>query len=234
MCGGLYALRGTIAEINFLFAGDPRLGELIQEAKEAYDQGQLGPFREHIRRILCATPYMRPMDQVPVIANDGNGSVRFTSMRWGTKLEGSHSMVFNTRSETVATKPMWKRAWHNCQRCVVVAGGFYEWPQKDKPYYFGDNDGNPLLFAGIWISDSSGEWCSILTKKPHRWFEFYHNREPLFVQYDNLQRWIHDTTPPKDLQQDQWPDFYEHWPCNKPTPGKFPERASQKDLFWET
>jgi SOS response associated peptidase (SRAP) len=58
--------------------------------------------------------------------------------------------MFNARSETVASKPIFKRLLsHN--RCVVAYDGFYEWlvdEHKEKqPYFVHYSDNRPMLMA---------------------------------------------------------------------------------------
>jgi len=58
----------------------------------------------------------------------------------------------NARSETVAEKPSFRHAF-KCQRCLLVADGFYEWQQTDdrkQPYYVRMKDGAPFGMAGLW------------------------------------------------------------------------------------
>lgn len=61
--------------------------------------------------------------------------------------------TYNARTETVATKPLFRNAWKRKQFCVVPAENFYE-PCYDtgKPvrWRITDADGQPLGIAGIW------------------------------------------------------------------------------------
>src|SRR5271163_5011098 len=76
--------------------------------------------------------------------------------RWGlvpffAKDPSVGNRAFNARAETVATKPMFRRAFHK-RRILIPADAFYEWKKtggpKD-PYAFRRSDGDPLVFAGL-------------------------------------------------------------------------------------
>jgi hypothetical protein len=52
----------------------------------------------------------------------------------------------NARSETAATKPMFRAAFKK-RRCLILANGYYEWEKASKPkqpYYYRMKDENPF------------------------------------------------------------------------------------------
>jgi putative SOS response-associated peptidase YedK len=54
-------------------------------------------------------------------------------MRWGIVpawKHGSAPLLINARSETAATKPMFRKALQS-RRCLIPANGFYEWVRRD-------------------------------------------------------------------------------------------------------
>ncbi len=60
--------------------------------------------------------------------------------------------MINARTETVATKPAFRRAFRE-RRCLILADGFYEWQRQDgrkQPYYIRLREGRPFAFAGLW------------------------------------------------------------------------------------
>lgn len=70
---------------------------------------------------------------------------------WSTDAKGGARMI-NARSETVATKPSFRRALQ-ARRCLVPADGWYEWQRGEnhkQPYYSHRADGGSLAMAGIW------------------------------------------------------------------------------------
>ena len=61
--------------------------------------------------------------------------------------------TFNARSETVATKPSFRDAWRNGQRCIIPAESFYEpdWRSgRAVPTRIIRADGEPMGIAGLW------------------------------------------------------------------------------------
>ena len=85
-------------------------------------------------------------------------------MHWGllpfwAKDRKIASRMINARSETVAEKPAFRKAFAD-RRCIVPASGFYEWKRegKDKqPYHIITVDGSIMCFAGIhecWMDPS--------------------------------------------------------------------------------
>jgi putative SOS response-associated peptidase YedK len=86
-------------------------------------------------------------------------------LRWGlvpswAKDVSMGDRMINARSETVATKPAYKRSFAR-KRCIIPADGFYEWKvvgppstpkgrPKKQPMFVHRRDGEPLAFAGLW------------------------------------------------------------------------------------
>jgi putative SOS response-associated peptidase YedK len=62
--------------------------------------------------------------------------------------------MINARSETVASKPAFRRAFAK-RRCIVPVDGFYEWKavpgqKRKQPFFIHRPDGEPYAFAGLW------------------------------------------------------------------------------------
>ena len=128
-----------------------------------------------------------------------------TQMHWGllpfwAKDRKIASRMSNARSETVAEKPAFRKAFAD-RRCVVPASGFYEWKRegKDKqPYYITTADGSILCFAGIYESWTDPETkedvrsVSILTTEPNALMASIHNRMPVILGGDQIDSWLTD------------------------------------------
>jgi putative SOS response-associated peptidase YedK len=75
-------------------------------------------------------------------------------LRWGlipswADDPGIGSRMINARSETVAEKPSFRRAFKK-SRCLMLADGFYEWRKENggkQPYYVWMKNGGPFAFA---------------------------------------------------------------------------------------
>lgn len=107
--------------------------------------------------------------------------------------------TFNARVETVHEKPMYRGAYR-ARRCVVPASGFYEWtgPKGGKqPHIFVAADGSPILaLAGLWErwrNPDTGEdvvSCTLIVTEPTQWMLPYHDRMPVLLQQEAVDRWL--------------------------------------------
>ena len=140
--------------------------------------------------------------------------------RWGlipswAKDPSIGSRLINARSETVAEKPAFKKAFER-RRALVPADGYFEWyagepregekkPAK-QPFYITPKDGSVLAMAGLyefWKDRSTDEWVvsyTILTTSAEDDLGHVHDRMPLFLEPDAYDSWL-DPAPrsPDDL-----------------------------------
>ena len=108
--------------------------------------------------VLEANFNVAPTEDVYAVRAD-NGERALASMRWGlvpfwAKDLKIGSRMINARSESVADKPAFRRAFTK-RRCLLPADGFYEWQklegQKAKqPWFIHRTDDEPLVFAGLY------------------------------------------------------------------------------------
>lgn len=76
--------------------------------------------------------------------------------------------TYNARSETAASKPSFRDAWHNGQRCIIPVEALYEpdWRSgKAVPTRIRRADGHPAGLAGLWSrwKSPAGEWVYSFT-----------------------------------------------------------------------
>jgi putative SOS response-associated peptidase YedK len=139
-------------------------------------------------------------------------------VRWGlvpswAKDVSIGSRLINARSETVAEKPAFRRAFAR-RRCLLPADGYYEWmvlgaaeasdrPGKKakQPYFIHRADGGPLAFAGLyelWRDRSVPDedpaawlWSAtiITTTAPDELGEI-HDRMPMVIPPDSWADWL--------------------------------------------
>jgi putative SOS response-associated peptidase YedK len=152
-------------------------------------------------------------------------------MKWGlvppwAKDPAIGSQMINTRSETVTEKPSFRHAirYH---RCIVPAGGFFEWLRTGKnktPMYIRRKDGGPLGLAGIWEEwkspdGSSLDTFSILTTTANKLVAPIHDRMPVLLAPDEYPTWLnrHLTDPDqlKPLYQPFPADLLEAYPVSE-------------------
>jgi putative SOS response-associated peptidase YedK len=140
-----------------------------------------------------------PTQEVPAVVA-GNGGRRLEMLRWGlipswADDPGIGSRMINARSETVAEKPSFRRAFKE-RRCLIPADGFYEWQKTNgskQPYYFRMKDGRPFAFAGLWESwagDGEIRSCTILTTDANHLVGEIHQRMPVILPSEYYELWL--------------------------------------------
>ncbi len=123
-------------------------------------------------------------------------------LRWGlipfwAKEAKIGNKMFNARSETLDSKPAFKRTFGS-RRCIVPVTGFYEWAKPSKqPVFIQRADGDPLALAGLWESwrgpDRDQEplhSCTIITGKPNAKVAEFHDRMPVVLPPTAWQDWL--------------------------------------------
>jgi putative SOS response-associated peptidase YedK len=144
-----------------------------------------------------------PTTTVDVIVS-GDDKRALVPMRWGLipswwkkSLKEMKMATFNARSDTIATKPMFRDAFKR-RRCLIPASGYYEWQtigKEKQPHYFTRKDGEIITIAGIhdaWNNPETGERlssCSMVITEPNSFVASVHNRMPVILEKDNFDTW---------------------------------------------
>lgn len=132
---------------------------------------------------------------------------RLRVMRWGlvpfwAKDRSIGNRMINTRSETAASKPAFRRSLAR-YRCLMPADGWFEWQRgadgSKQPYFMTRPDGSSLAFAAIWSTwrDPKAEegadplvTCSVLTTGAVGQLTEIHDRMPLVLPKAQWTRWL--------------------------------------------
>ncbi len=119
---------------------------------------------------------------------------------WAKSLKDGARMI-NARSDSVASKPAFKKAFER-KRCLILADGFYEWKVLDKkrkqPYFIGLKDRRPFAFAGLWEtwrapdSEEPVYTCSVITTDANASLSRLHDRMPVILPPEAYTRWLED------------------------------------------
>ena len=108
----------------------------------------------------------------------------------------------NARSETAHAKPSFRRAVAS-RRCLVPAGGYYEWYRPSKvPFYIHAADGTTLAMAGLyelWSDPTNPEapirqTFTIMTREPRAEIAKIHDRMPVLMPKSEWTHWLSPTT----------------------------------------
>lgn len=159
-------------------------------------------FQFHERPNLAARYNIPPTSQILAIRKRGADGYEAFLPVWGlippfAKNRQAAPRMINARSETIAEKPSYRRAYQK-QRCLIPADGFYEWKAEEngqkQPYYFYADNQQPLAFAGIWEvwQDPNGTdivSCSILTQPAPTYIKQIHHRAPVILAAAQFSLW---------------------------------------------
>ena len=128
-------------------------------------------------------------------------------LRWGlipafADPESFDRLLINARSETVATKPVFRDSFAH-ERCLIPADGFYEWQRTDtgkRPHFFSLPDRALFAFAGISARSEGGggvvvNSCALLTCEPSPQVAPIHKRMPVILQPEGEDAWLDPTSP---------------------------------------
>lgn len=124
---------------------------------------------------------------------------------WGAINPRDSKPLINARSETVATSPLFARAFL-MSRILIPADGFFEWTNdrgQRKAHYFQPPDGRPFAFAGLAINTPANanedreEAAVILTTAASPPVRPYHHRMPLVIAPGDFAQWLDRDTKPK-------------------------------------
>lgn len=128
-------------------------------------------------------------------------------MKWGlipswAKTASIGSKMINARSETLAEKPSYKRAFAK-RRCLIPADGYYEWTTLEdgtkQPYFHKPADGSLFVMAGlyeIWKDPEEEDpdarvWsCTVITTTAADDVGHIHDRSPMVLDQSDWERWL--------------------------------------------
>jgi putative SOS response-associated peptidase YedK len=143
-----------------------------------------------------------PGTRVLMICADGESGELFSEpAHWGftpgwLKPGKSGFRPINARAETVATKPMFRRAFER-RRCILPADGFYEWKvlaQGKQPWFIRPRNDGLFGFAAIYeagneLTDNTHS-CAIVTTKANKLMQSIHDRMPVILDRNDYTRWL--------------------------------------------
>ena len=146
-----------------------------------------------------------PTQQVACIRQVAAAELESVNLRWGLVPSWADDLkigarMINARSETVADKPAFRKAFRT-RRCLVIADGFYEWKKTGKskqPFYISRVDSKPFFMAGLWESwhnkqESTSkpvETCTIITTQANELMMPLHDRMPVIMPHESLEMWL--------------------------------------------
>jgi putative SOS response-associated peptidase YedK len=156
---------------------------------------------------LPARAQVTPGQAVPVITNAAPEALQW--FRWGlvpawaTDASIGHRLI-NARAETLDEKPAFRTAL-KARRCLILASGFYEWPQTGAktPYRIRLTSGALLAFAGLWDTWRAPDGtplytCTLITTAANALMAPIHHRMPVILPPEDHAAWLAPTPQPAD------------------------------------
>ena len=143
--------------------------------------------------------------QTRIVTVGRSGGLRVAQGRlWGAPNPRDGKPLINARSETVATSPLFSRAFA-ASRVLVPADGFFEWTKEGtarRGHYFQQPGTGPFGLAGIAVTQENGSAPSepgavILTTAASESVKAVHDRMPLRVAPPDFDLWL---DPAADLR----------------------------------
>lgn len=134
---------------------------------------------------------IRPTDTIPVLANTPALQTGAYAMRWGYTMPDGTPM-FNARSETAASKAMFKDGMAQ-RRCIIPASHYFEWEKRGKErikYAIAPEGSRTIYMAGIYRKEGNHATCTILTRAPAPEIAFIHDRMPVILPAEAVADWL--------------------------------------------
>ncbi|MBL4820896.1 MAG: SOS response-associated peptidase [Gammaproteobacteria bacterium] len=146
-----------------------------------------------------------PGQLIAAFTVDGSKAMRWGLIpSWSDEVSGKYS-TFNARIETISSKPAFRHAWSECQRCLIPALGYFEWrtlQSGKQPYFIRSSETKPLFFAGLYESAREQKIpssCSILTQPARSDLAGVHPRMPVILPLDFRQSWF-ESSPEQAME----------------------------------
>ena len=143
---------------------------------------------------------IRPTNSSVVLAGH-QARIHAGIMRWGLPRYDGKGLIINTRSETALEKQMFRESTLH-RRCLIPARVFYEWDRSKRMVTFSQPDQSLIWMAGIY--DESHRF-SILTTEANESVSKFHDRMPVLLSPEDLNRWLFDHTATEKLLAEKMP-----------------------------
>ena len=139
-----------------------------------------------------------PDSLVPVIASNRAGKKTVFPMIWGYHVQGVGRLIANARVETAPEKPAFRDGWA-MHRCIIPASWYYEWEhiptangktKAGEKYAIMPKGGELTWLCGLYRMEEGYPHFVILTREPGESIAFIHDRMPMILPEEAVERWI--------------------------------------------
>ena len=185
---------------RYFLEESPELRPIVEEM----NRSPLVPlFMDH--QAFMAHGEICPSAVVPAVASNKAGRRTVYPMKWG--FTGKNGLLINARVETAAEKPTFRDSWL-AHRCAIPASCYYEWEHiagengKKKlgsKYAIRAANANVIWLCGLYRMEKGAPAFVILTREPCENLRFIHDRMPLILPMEAVDKWIRPDTSPESL-----------------------------------
>ena len=198
--------------------------EMLAELRPIVEEAEGSALKERmvskLGRPLVTEGEVRPTDIVPVIAPNRSGARAVFPMVWGFSRPRSSSPLVNARVETAGTKPTFRESWER-RRCIIPASYYFEWEhvlnaatgktRTGDKYRIHPKGSAVTWLAGLYrIEERSGIQVpvfAVLTREPSEEIRFIHDRMPVILPEEDIERWISPDGRPDEILKDTLTDM---------------------------
>ncbi len=131
-----------------------------------------------------------PGSKILVIVKGENGWVGGLAT-WG--IPTPRAFLINARSETVGTRPTFRRLL-GAGRCVIPMNGYYEWHEQTRQPFYIRNPDTPLWALGLYQRGDSGALAVVLTRPAAAPLGVIHPRMPVVADRNLAEEWLYPGT----------------------------------------
>lgn len=151
---------------------------------------------------LAPTQLIELLRPKPSADSNPDISLEVATVRWGFIPEWSqppYHPIINARSETLASKPAFRKAF-KLRRALIPVDGFFEWEKIGRvrqPFLFRMKSRKPFVLGALWERNESDpnpespqETCVILTTRANALVAPLHDRMPVIIPRDRVTQWL--------------------------------------------
>ena len=154
-----------------------------------------------------------PTQDVIAVHADRGGRRRARLLRWGLVPSWAEdpkagNRLINARAESVATRAAFRESFQK-RRCLVPAGGFYEWKRFGtlrEPWLVRLKGGATFAFGGVWDRWSARgpgaeiQSCALITTAANALVAPIHGRMPVLIDRAAYDLWLDPGATEADLR----------------------------------
>ncbi|WP_417699857.1 SOS response-associated peptidase [Pseudophaeobacter sp.] len=119
--------------------------------------------------------------------------------------------TFNARIETAQHKPTFRAVWRH-GRCLIPAGGYYEWTgekaNKQPHVIMSGGNESTLWFAGLASRWQDVLTCTIMTREANEGLSGLHPRMPVMLNLEERSQWLSGSDDVAGLGKDTLVKYY--------------------------